>query len=226
MVRASFALIQRGLIKDPKFKDWILGVQVKSNKKLVGFITAYPGIIRIRETTLPIANVNFLCVHKKLRDKRMSPLLIKEITRRCNRLGYFQALFTSGKQTPTPFSAVRYFHRSLNPKKLIEIGISSLKSKETLSRLSRLCKTNEVILNIYAKQPIMPGWRFMEAKDVSQVTKLLNEYLKNFQVAPVFSADEVRIRLLPKEDAIYSFVVEVTLGIFDFLIGSGIPSSY
>jgi glycylpeptide N-tetradecanoyltransferase len=54
----------------------------------------------------------------------------------------------------------------------------------------------------------------MEDKDVSQVTKLLNEYLKKFQVAPVFSADEVRTRFLPKEDALYSFVVEVILAIY------------
>lgn len=145
MVRALL-VINRGLIKDPKFKDWILGVQVKANKKLVGFITAYPGTLRIREAVMPIANVNFMCVHKKLRDKRLSPLLIKELARRCKRRGYFQALATSGRRTPTPFSAIRYFHRSLNPKKLIDIGYSTLKPTETLSRMTRLLKTNDVSL--------------------------------------------------------------------------------
>jgi glycylpeptide N-tetradecanoyltransferase len=138
-------VIIRGLIADPEFKDWILGVQVKANKKLVGFVTAYPGMLRIRDTTIPVANVNFMCVHKKLRDKRLFPLLLKEVTRRCNLQGYFHGLATSGRRIPTPFCAIKYFHRSLNPKKLIEIGFSALKPKETVSRLIRLLKTNAVI---------------------------------------------------------------------------------
>jgi hypothetical protein len=34
-----------------------------------------------------MVEINFLCVHKKLRDKRLAPLLIKEITRRVNLTG-------------------------------------------------------------------------------------------------------------------------------------------
>lgn len=139
-------ITKRGLTSDDEFKDWILGVQVKSNQKLVGFITAYPGTLRIREVSRPMAYVNFMCVHKKLRDKRLSPLLIKELARRCKLQGYFQAFATSGQFTPTPIAAVRYFHRSLNVKKLIDIGYSKLQPKETLSRLSRLLKTSDVRL--------------------------------------------------------------------------------
>lgn len=36
-----------------------------------------------------LVEVNFLCVHKKLRAKRLAPVLIKEITRRVNRRGKF-----------------------------------------------------------------------------------------------------------------------------------------
>lgn len=31
-----------------------------------------------------MVEINFLCVHKKLRSKRLAPVLIKEITRRVN----------------------------------------------------------------------------------------------------------------------------------------------
>jgi hypothetical protein len=34
--------------------------------------------------------INFLCVHKKLRSKRLAPVLIKEVTRRVNLQGIFQ----------------------------------------------------------------------------------------------------------------------------------------
>ena len=37
-----------------------------------------------------MVEINFLCVHKKLRSKRLAPVLIKEITRRVNLTGIFQ----------------------------------------------------------------------------------------------------------------------------------------
>ena len=68
-----------------------------------------------------VVEVNFLCVHKKLRSKRLAPVLIKEITRRVNRRGMFQATYTAGIVLPKPVAKCRYWHRSLNPKKLIEV---------------------------------------------------------------------------------------------------------
>jgi len=37
-----------------------------------------------------MVEINFLCVHKKLRSKRLAPVLIKEITRRVNLKGIWQ----------------------------------------------------------------------------------------------------------------------------------------
>lgn len=34
--------------------------------------------------TMKMCEINFLCVHRKLRDKRLAPTLIKEVTRRVN----------------------------------------------------------------------------------------------------------------------------------------------
>lgn len=50
------------------------------------------------------SEINFLCIHKKLRAKRLAPVLIKEITRRCNIRGIFQAIYTAGIFLPTPIS--------------------------------------------------------------------------------------------------------------------------
>lgn len=33
---------------------------------------------------MKMAEINYLCVYKKLREKRLAPVLIKEITRRVN----------------------------------------------------------------------------------------------------------------------------------------------
>lgn len=42
--------------------------------QLVGFITALPSKIRVYSHSVPMAEVNFLCVHKKLRSKRLAPV--------------------------------------------------------------------------------------------------------------------------------------------------------
>nr|GEY50185.1 glycylpeptide N-tetradecanoyltransferase 1-like [Tanacetum cinerariifolium]GEY58635.1 glycylpeptide N-tetradecanoyltransferase 1-like [Tanacetum cinerariifolium] len=49
------------------YKIWHIGVRVKSSKKLVAFITGIPAKIRVRSDVVSMAEVNFLCVHKKLR---------------------------------------------------------------------------------------------------------------------------------------------------------------
>lgn len=54
-----------------------------------------------------MAEINFLCVHKKLRSKRLAPLLIKEVTRRVNLCGIWQAAYTAGVVIPKPVSITR-----------------------------------------------------------------------------------------------------------------------
>lgn len=54
-----------------------------------------------------LTEINFLCVHKKLRSKRLAPVLIKEITRRSHVEGIFQAAYTAGVVIPKPISTCR-----------------------------------------------------------------------------------------------------------------------
>uniref|UniRef100_A0A2K5PRA3 Glycylpeptide N-tetradecanoyltransferase n=1 Tax=Cebus imitator TaxID=2715852 RepID=A0A2K5PRA3_CEBIM len=82
--------------------QWHCGVRVSSNKKLVGFISAIPANIRIYDSVKKMVEINFLCVHKKLRSKRVAPVLIREITRRVNLEGIFQAVYTAGVVLPKP----------------------------------------------------------------------------------------------------------------------------
>jgi hypothetical protein len=42
------------------------------------------------------------------------------------RTGVFQAVFTAGTVLPTPVAKCRYWHRNLNPKKLVNVGFSHL----------------------------------------------------------------------------------------------------
>jgi len=114
-------------------KEWHLCVRASSNKKLLAFISGTPSKIKVNETNIKMAQVNYLCVSKKLRTKRLAPLLIKELTRKINDSGVYQAIFTAGVVIPRPISTATYSHRSLNPKKLIEVGFSSLNSGESMA---------------------------------------------------------------------------------------------
>lgn len=55
-----------------------------------------------------MVEINFLCVHKKLRSKRVAPVLIREITRRVHLEGIFQAVYTAGVVLPKPVGTCRY----------------------------------------------------------------------------------------------------------------------
>jgi len=76
----------------------------------------------------------------------------------------------------------RYYHRNLNPPKLVDIGFSPLPRGSTIARLVKQ----------YAvpSHPVIPGFREMVASDVSQVASLLRRYLARFDVAQTFAKDD------------------------------------
>lgn len=144
-----------------------------------------------------MVEINFLCVHKKLRSKRVAPVLIREITRRVNLQGIFQAVYTAGVVLPKPVATCRYFitnkkkkrfstcihvfyiyefifiimlrywHRSLNPKKLIEIKFSHLSRNMTMQRTLKLYKLPE--------NTKVPGFRKLVYTDIPQAHKILSD---------------------------------------------------
>ncbi|CAL8463739.1 g3273 [Coccomyxa elongata] len=180
--------------------EWVLGVRVSTSGKLVAFITGVPATVRARHTAISMVEINFLCVHKKLRQKRLAPVLIKEITRRVNLHGIWQAAYTAGVVLPKPLATAQYWHRSLNPKKLISVGFSRLAPRMTLARTLKLYKLPE--------QPVTEGLRHLEPKDVPQVAELLRGHLAQFELAPEFTEAEVLHYLLPVEGVIDAYVVE------------------
>lgn len=201
------------------YRSWHIGVRAKASKKLVAFITGVPARIRVRNEVVKMAEVNFLCVHKKLRSKRLAPVLIKEVTRRVHLENIWQAAYTAGVVLPTPITTCQYWHRSLNPKKLIDVGFSRLGARMTMSRTIKLYKLPDSTAS--------PGFRKMELRDVPAVTRLLRDYLAQFAVAPDFDENDVEHWLLPTENVIDSYVVESpdSHDITDFCSFYTLPSS-
>lgn len=197
--------------------EWHVGVRVAKSKKLVGFISAIPGQLRVYDKVLRIVEINFLCVHKKLRAKRVAPVLIREITRRVNLTGIFQAVYTAGVVLPKPVTTCRYWHRALNAKKLVEVQFSHLSRNMTMQRHVKLYKLPE--------QTKIPGFRPMRQGDLKKAGALLDKYLQQFSVAPVFDEEEFAHWFLPREDVVNAYVVEKDGQITDMASFYTLPST-
>ncbi|KAL4269705.1 hypothetical protein GQ457_HM000850 [Hibiscus cannabinus] len=155
----------------------------------------------------------------KLRSKRLAPVMIKEVTRRVHLENIWQAAYTAGVILPTPITTCQYWHRSLNPKKLIDVGFSRLGPRMTMSRTIKLYKLPD--------SPATPGFRKMELRDVPAVTRLLRNYLSQFVVSPDFEENDVEHWLLPTEGVVDSYLVESpeTHDVTDFCSFYTLPSS-
>ncbi|XP_057651343.1 glycylpeptide N-tetradecanoyltransferase [Diorhabda carinulata] len=198
-------------------REWHCGVRVVKSSRLVGFISAIPATLNVYKKRQQMVEINFLCVHKKLRSKRVAPVLIREITRRVHLNGIFQAVYTAGIVLPKPVSTCTYWHRSLNPKKLIEVKFSHLSRNMTLQRTLKLYKLPD--------KPKTPGFRKMTPNDVPQAHKLLEEYLSRFDLAPNFNEEDFTHWFLPRTNIIDSFVVETNGEITDFISYYTLPST-
>ena len=193
-------------LKSPGWrKDWHVGVRASQSKKLVAFISAIPINLRVRNKVLNSSEVNFLCVHRKLRSRRLTPVLIEEITRRCYQVGVFQAIYTSGTILPKPVSTCRYFHRPLDWLKLFEIDFCGLPHGSSKARQI----TRYQVPNATAVQ----GFRPMRKADVKGVHELLERFLKRFIMSPDFTEEEIHHWFLlddtpSPEQVVWTYVVE------------------
>jgi len=207
-------------LKPPGYRrEWHIGVRIIGTRKIVGFITAIPVHIQVYNRNIYMVEINFLCVYNRIRSNRLAPVLIKEITRRANVNGIFQAVYTAGITLPTSISSCRYYHRSLNPKKLIDVSFSQLKPRMTIARTVRLYALPE--------EPQIPGLRLLEERDVPSARLLLINYLSKFDLYMDFTEDEFRHWFTPIIDVIYTYVAEDpdTHEITDMLSFYSLPST-
>ena len=202
-------------LKSPDWKkSWHIGVRAKGpSQKLVASIFGIPTKLRIRENVLDVVEINFLCIHKKLRSKRLTPVLIKEITRRCHLVGIYQAIYTAGVLLPTPVGSCRYFHRSLDWLKLYEVNFSPLPPNSTKQRMIQRNKLPD--------RTSTEGWREMRDSDIDAVHSLLGKFLKRFQLAQELTREEIEHWFIDRtksaEDrVVWAFVVEKQGKITDF----------
>jgi len=216
LLRVDYTLnFLKWALKPPGHKpEWHVGIRVKTPqddfqpRQFVGFISAIPRNITVRDYTAVMAEVNFLCVNRDLRSSHLTPALIGEITRRVHLHGVWQGVFAVGVDIPGQVASAMFHHRPLNLEKLGEDGLPSLTSERI---------DNPALHYALPETTMMPGLRPMEEKDVTQVTALLNGYLQSgkFDLYPRFDEVEIKHWLCPPGD------LGVTEGINAFVIEDG-----
>lgn len=155
----------------------------------VSFISGIPVDIHVNGESIPSVEINFLCIHKKLRSKRLAPLLIKEVTRRVNLHGIWQAAYTAGVVLPKPVATCRYWHRSINPKKLVDVGFSHLSARNTMARLVKLNRLPEkpqtpgvplplTSLRLASQRPCNPGASSATAASMHGMTHHVHQFAR------------------------------------------------
>lgn len=187
----------------PEYKQsWHLGVKATKSGKLLGFISGTPVSVTVDDEETKMAEINFLCVHKKLRSKKLAPVLIREITRRANLKKVWKAVFTAGVVFPTPFTSTTYYHRNLQPKKLVNVGFSQRPPNFTMARY---CKKYDLDQDIELE--LQGTVRKMEPKDAKRAYEMLMEYLKTFKYYQNFTFAEFKHLILPRENTMHSYVI-------------------
>ena len=200
--------------------EWLVSIvqlKKKKKKKMVGFIAGIPIKVSIHGYDIELAEIDFLCVKKEYRNKRLAPLLIREVSRRIHMRNKWWAVYTSGTMLPKPFAQTTYYHRNLNVKKLVDIHFTYLPHNINMARAK----------NIYKLPTELPikGFRPMEEKDVDQVHDLLAEFEKQFKVHGYYDKDLVKHWFLPRKNVVYSYVRECDDKVTDFISFYSLPSS-
>ena len=184
------------------FPEWLISVvredKKKNKKKMVGFIAGLPVKVHIHGTDITLAEIDFLCVKKELRSRRLAPVLIQEVSRRIHMRNMWWAVYTSGTLLPKPFCQTNYYHRNLNVKKLVDIHFTYLPHNMNMARAKKMYSLPD-------ETPI-PGFRPMEEKDVDDVYILLDNLEKKYKVHGYYSKEEVAHWFLPRKHVIYYYV--------------------
>lgn len=186
------------LAYSPEFLRWMLrsnrekgeyNLVLRWNGEMVGFASAKEHTVVIRGVRGRVASVNLLCVSRDLRGRRFAPVIIKEITRRVNRRGIYQAVFTSGTELFFNVASSHYYHRALNAMRLFKTGFSSKTTQPGIPRRRE-------------------GTRIVTREDMACIQELVNREAGTYTFHEEMSVEEVVDNMEPVENVVYTYVHE------------------
>ena len=183
------------------YPELFICVRTTNNKSIIATIFGIPVNAKIYDKIIPQIEINLLCVNKKFRNKRLAPVMIKEVTRRTNLRGIFQAVYTAGLDLPNKLATIQYMHRVINVKKMSSIGFFSIVENK-ISIYEKLYKIKIPKLE--------PGYiiRSIKLSDVDSCLSKLNTSLAKYKLTHVFDKESFTHYFMSKPNVVYTQVIE------------------
>lgn len=206
------------------FLNWALNrekiiclcVVVKSTEQIVGCITGLPVNIKINNTELETIECNFLCVHKKLRNKKLTTVLIREISRQFKLLNYKTAIYTSGVYLPKPFVSTKYYHRPLNLNLLIETGFIKPMGDISINDIKRSYKLPDTFKN--------KNFIELEERYLEETYDLFNQYNRKYNIYPIWTFEEFKLTMYNNKIVTTYILLDDNNRVLDFISYYSLPS--
>jgi len=192
------------------------GESEDSQRCLVGVAMAVPLWLHREEIAATCGKPNsamldFVCIAKKFRGRRLCPFLYTEIARRCHGRGIHHILCTSGDNLKFPVASSRY-HHLLNAEqlqKLVDVGFTSQPRNIQRTKERLRIKPENV-----APIPL----RLMEESDVTALREAYNvSVTERYKLGLLFASDqEFSHALMPRRNIIETLVVDGTTDFISF----------
>jgi glycylpeptide N-tetradecanoyltransferase len=183
------------------FPELAICVRTCSSKQIIATIFGTPVMVKVYNKIIPQVEINLLCVNKKFRNKNLAPVMIKEVTRRTNLRGLFQAVYTTGLVLPNKLCTARYYHRLINVKRMSSIGFYNLPT-DNMSMYEKLYRIP--VPKLDSEYKIRP----MEISDVDICLEKLNIKLSQYKLTRVFDKENFIHYFLPNPNVNYTWVIE------------------
>jgi glycylpeptide N-tetradecanoyltransferase len=183
------------------YPELFICVRTTNNKSIIATIFGIPANVKIYDKIIPQIEINLLCVNKKFRNKRLAPVMIKEVTRRTNLRGIFQAVYTAGLDLPNKLATLQYMHRIIDVKRMSSVGFFSIVENK-ISIYEKLYKVKLPKLDCdYSISPI-------ELSDVDVCVDKLNTSLSKYKLTHVFDKESFTHYFMSKPNVVYTLVIK------------------
>lgn len=193
--------------------DFTIGIY--RNNIMCAFIGGTVIDMQFGKKIVKTVDVNFLCVHPKLRKKGLAVFLMKELARRSTMKNVSQGYFTTDVYLPKPFARVQTYCRAINLRILVETKFTKIIDGVRMqdAELSLKLPTD------------LPNTNFIPMKEehVTQTYESLNKYFQKYKIHPVFSLEQFKHYFFNNE-IVTTYVVEKNGKVVDMLSFYNLPS--
>lgn len=166
----------------------VIGVSSTQNQ-IIGIIFGKKVKLQINNKQLKVLEVDLVVVHSKLRQKKLTNILIKELTRQAVNNDIIFGIFKTNIYIPTPIIELTNYYRPLNINLLYKIEFIRPKN----ITLNELVKAYEL-----EKQPKNKNIIKLEEKNVEEMYEHYLKYINKYNVYRILELEEFKDIFLNK----------------------------